>query len=231
MHRRELLGLILALMVPTAANAGGPPVISFSIYAPLQKDSPVRIVGLNYGEHGVQFTLSNVSERATVGVALTGIIIVPSACLAVQGHVPSFMSLGNAKFRLGPGEKRLTTTRDGYGLPPQTLVGNAGHLQAAYLQIQVGVVEVNFADGKNWKADEELRPAPTRPIDPSLAAADVGKCSDAPAVIRALRATEGVKLDRGVEKVSYGDDPGGSAPPRLFLSCTLGGPIATCPSR
>jgi hypothetical protein len=64
-------------------------------------------------------------------------------------------------------------------------------LKAAYLHVQVGVAEVDFADGTKWRPQTELRPTL---LDPSLVAADEGKCPDVAGVIEALKSIHVVEL-------------------------------------
>jgi hypothetical protein len=157
MNRLGILTFLLAPFVAGASpDAAAAPVISISVYAPVQKDSPVQIVSFLYDEHGVQFTLLNASDKLVVGVEIVGISIVPPGCAAVPPEGNSTFGVGYShRLRIRSGERRVVTERDeGYSLPASLLLGLAGHLKAAYLQVQVGVVRADFVGGTKWNSRE-----------------------------------------------------------------------------
>jgi hypothetical protein len=58
MYRFGILGFLLSpLVIGAFPNAATAPVVAFSFYAPVQKDSPVHIVGLRYDYPTVEIDL------------------------------------------------------------------------------------------------------------------------------------------------------------------------------
>jgi hypothetical protein len=216
--------LVLPLLVVVFPHrAAAAPVLNFSIYAPVQHDSPLHIVGLHYDERGVHIDLSNDSDKVIVGAYIVGINVVPLGCAA--GPREGYQVTGLAGFdqlRMGAHE-RAVASREG-SVSASQLVSNARHLETAYLQFQVGVVEADFADGTKWRTREY----PQTPFDPSLADSDAGKCPDATAAIKALSMTDGVQHPGRFEKPSFEDENGTTDPPRLRFSCSLEGSKAFC---
>jgi len=224
-YRLRWFTLSLVLLVigvsPTAAAA---PTLSISIYAPVQNDSLLHIVGFRYDEHGVQFALSNASDKSIIGAAIVGFYLMPPGCPPAPGKL-NLTSSGESvyRMRIDPRKRAFTPREDSF--PVWALVGTASKMDVAHLQVQFGVVDVDFADGTKWRPHEEL---PRTPFDPSLADADAGKCFAAAAVTKALSMIDGVTFDHGVEKPSYGKDEGEGAPPSLLFGCRLEVPKAVC---
>jgi hypothetical protein len=199
------------------------PVVRVSIFAPIQADSPLRVVGLHYTERYLRLTLLNSSDKPITGVAIVGLEVVPHGCavgptrlIDVGGYVKPL--------RIAPHE-RVLTPKDNPLLPAGMLVFDAQRWGAASLHLQVGIVEVDFADGTKWRPHEEL---PRTPFDSSLVDADAGKCPDVAVVTKALRAVDDVRFGRGIQNPLKGDDDWASTPARLSFSCSLEGSKALC---
>jgi len=225
MCRVSVVTFVLALiMAGVSSSAQVAPVINISIYAPIQADSPVHIVGFHYDEGSLELALSNGSDKAVAGIAVVGLEVVPPGCAVEPGKL---INVGGSveAVPIDPHE-RVVQSRDNSHLPAALLVLEAKRLDAASLEFQVGVVEVDFADGTKWT--RRPRYLYRTPFDTSLANADSGICSDAATITKALKIVDGVGFDRGIEKPSYKND-GGSAPPRLLFSCRLENSKAICP--
>jgi hypothetical protein len=231
-----LLGPLIVGASPKDAAA---PVISFSIYAPVQKESPVHIVGLRYDKLSMQFALSNDSDRSVVDAKIVAVAAAPPGCPTDpnRSDLNTDLRIGAdnvPQVIIGPHQSVTFPREHGFivpVLPPQILVDNARHLAASYLNVQVEVVEVDFANGTKWtrhERDDERPYGIYLPFDPLLVDADARKCADVADAIRALNTTDGVRFDRRVEKPSYGDD-GVSTPSRLFFSCRLEDSKVVCP--
>lgn len=70
-------------IVLSAAGVAGsapdpPPVISLSFYAPVQNDSPVRIIGFENDGSKLQFVLSNLSDEAVASVIIGNAVVPPA---------------------------------------------------------------------------------------------------------------------------------------------------------
>lgn len=218
--------LLVSLAIGLSPNAVAAPVISIFIYAPVQEDSPLHVVGFQYDEGFIKLALLNVSGKSIASVAIIGMAQAPPGCAAEPRRVVGIGGGSVEPLRIAPHE-RVVTSRGSYaGLSAGVLVFEARRWEAASLQLQVGVFEVDFEDGTRWRPHRELTRAP---FDPSLVDADAGKCPDAAAVWRAWSTADGVKFDHQVEKPSYGDDDESGHLPRLHFSCSLEGSHAVCP--
>ena len=223
--------LVVVLAVTASATDASVPVVSFSIYAPAQRNSPVRIVGLRYDKLSLRFALSNDSDQPVVGLRLLAVSVAPPGCPAdaKRPFINGYSSAGtdhDPQTLIGPHEKRVVIPGEGWLLlPVDVLVHDARDLAASYLHVQVEVDEVDFADGTKLRLHDEGLHAP---FDPSLVQQDAGKCSGDAGITGALRMTDRVGFDRAAEKPSY-EESGGIAPPRLFFSCRLEGSEAFCP--
>src|SRR5271167_3167452 len=81
MYRLGILGFLLSpLVVGAFPNAATAPVVAFSIYAPVQKDSPVHIVGLRYDYPTVEIDLENASDVSVDGIGIFAMAIAPRGC-------------------------------------------------------------------------------------------------------------------------------------------------------
>jgi len=175
------LWLALTLAVLTcieAVSATAPLVLTISIYAPEQKASPVHIVGFRYKDDAIEIVLDNRSSKTVVGVEIVGTESAPSGC-SPQVTQPSAETGG------GAGQVKIPPHRTAVTLPinspfsPPSLVRAARDSQTAYLQIQAGLVKVDFEDGSTWSPYTEI---PMTPFDPSLVEAEAGTCSNANAL-------------------------------------------------
>jgi len=99
--------LLISLVFVSSANAVAAPMISISVYATVLEDSPLHIVGLHYGEHGVQFVLSNASDKTVVRTVLVAVQVAPHGCAPNKDG----MTIGSQylhQLLIGPHEKAVT---------------------------------------------------------------------------------------------------------------------------
>jgi hypothetical protein len=228
MKRLPVLAFLLAPLVLAASPA--PPAahtLRISFYAPVQKDSPLHIIGLQYDEHGVQLRLSSPSNLKIVGALIEAVGVAPAGC-SVGPEWPE-EGVNNPSYFYDlhlEAHSAVETFQNGpFGFG--ALAEGARHLRAAYLQYQAGVVEVDFADGTKWSPHHGL----TRTqLDPALLDSEAGSCPDAAAVIEALGTMNHIDVDGGLKKASYPDESDGSEPPRLHYSCRPEDTKVVCPS-
>jgi hypothetical protein len=208
-------------------SSSGAPIFRILIYAPAQKNSPIRTVGLQYDEGGfIRVSLLNASDKPVAKVALAGVEVAAPGCGA-EPRTRIYVGGSADALSIPPHETNVTPER---GRAPTfhvpIFITNAKRLEAASLHVQIVVMEVDFVDGTKWMSPERL---PRTPFDSSLADADAGTCPDAAAVAKALRAVEQFEFDHRVEKPWGGGSDGASCPPRLSFSCSLEGSKAICP--
>jgi hypothetical protein len=238
-YRLRAFAFFLVLLVvgaPPKVASAPTPVITFSIHAPAQKDSPLHIVGLQYDKISVRFTLTNDSDRSIVNATIIAVSIAPPACPSDPNrpYMNTHFLIGPtnvSQVLLGPRQKGVVLPQE-HGLvspilPPTILLHNARHLAASYLHVQVEVEEVDFADGTKWTRHDEppyLHP----PFDSSLVDNDAASCLDA---AQGLSIPDDVIFGGRVEMLSHGEVSEGSegSVPRLLFSCSLDGPKVVCP--
>jgi len=224
-----MLGLLFSCFVFGAHAEGPAPVINISLLAPEQKDSPLHILSFEYKVDSLQIVLSNASSKSVVGAAIVGVMAVPPGCVTDATKSSGTGTIGGSIYplRIGPHETRVTA-REGSPFGPAGLIMFARDFSAGgYLQVQVRVLEVDFADGTRWREDKSQAL-----FDSSVVEADSGKCPNADRVAKALTYIKQVKFDLNLEreKSADGDSRGGGIP-RLSFACTLEGTKAVCPGR
>jgi hypothetical protein len=212
-----------------AAPTTSPPRVKISIYAPKQKNSPLRITGFRYNDSAIQVVLSNDSNKVVTSFIVVGTLSVPPGCSPTTPQ-PGETGGGLQDLRIGSKETR-TTTKDQSPFSPSSLVIGSKEWQTAYLHVQAGVVEVDFADGTKWRPYEGL---PVDPFDRSLDEADAGACShsDSSSIVEALGRVSKVGFESRTKPVEQ-DVPksaeGSAAVPYLVFSCSLNDSMAACP--
>jgi len=225
MHRSGILGFLLSpLVVGAFPNDAAAPVMACHIYAPLQKDSPVHIVGLRYDYPSIELNLENDSDVPVDGIGIFAVAIAPSGCGAEPRKTMGVADTQVRPVRIGPRGTAAALGNDSM-LHIGLVVPVGIDLNASYLHVQVGVAEVDFSDGTKWKLQTELRQTL---LDASLVHADDGKCPDVGGTTEALKSIHVLRPNRGVPGPSYGDPIGGSPAP-LYFGCRLEGSNAYCP--
>lgn len=225
MHRLGILGFLLSpLVIGTFPSVASAPEVGFSFYAPIQKDSPVHIVGLRYDDPTVVIDLENISDVLVDGVGIFAVAIAPRGCGVEPRKTLGVADTQVRPVRIGPRGTGEASGNDST-LDSGGLVFSARYLKAAYLHVQVGVAEVDFSDGTKWRP--QIEPGQTL-FDASLLAADDGKCPDVAGVADALKSIHVVQADHRVDGPSYGDPTEGTPAP-LHFSCRLEGSNGYCP--
>jgi hypothetical protein len=239
-----LLATALSLAMSAQTESSAIPTIHFSLYAPVQKDPPVRLVGFEHDGRHVHFVLSNVSDKPVSAVLVGRVDIVPTGCaLEPRREDMAFMSVGGVglKLPIPPHGKAIGSragifpgegggmTRDPAPIDyPKWFVYIAKGAGAAYMQIQFGVTGVYFEDGSVWPAKlDRLSPGnPAEPFDKGLVKAEAGKCPDVARVANALKSVEEVVFAPETSEVENGETVPGI--PQLHCSCKLEGKKAMC---
>lgn len=219
------LSLRMVAAPPTAA-----PVLKFSIYAVVQKDSPLRIVGFKYDSDDLELVLANQTDRVVTGAVIAKRLTAPLGCAVVESTTGELSSGPELKeLRINPRQK--LAIRDSVA----GLVLAAKYLKAAGVQVQTAVTEVDFADGTRWRPDPDPRLPTGHPMatfKPSLLVADAGMCSSPDSVIEALSSVNGTRSQSGATPPESSDATvEGEATPHIVFECTLEETSAICPKR
>ena len=223
-QRRRIVPLLLVLLITASSNAIAAPRITISIYAPLQKDAPVDIVGFDYGQEAVQVSLSNVSDKLVADVRIVGVLVAPAGCAAEPRRVSDiggYTYVGHP-LQISP-RGRAVTSLENSPFNPGDLVVTARHFGYGSLHVQVGVLEVDFADGTKWiwKPDLPRDEVLSSLFDPSLVNTDTRACVGAAAVTQALDGLDGrVVFDRKLAKPSCAGGEGVTVPPQVLFTCS-----------
>jgi hypothetical protein len=220
-----LVGFLAAMICIAATPKTSPPIVTISIYAPEHKNSPLRITGFSYNDSAIQIVLLNESNKVVTAFMVDGTLSVPPGCspmTAPPGETGGVLQ----NLRIGPKETR-TTTKDQSPFSPSSLVIGSKEWQTACLQVQAGVVEVDFSDGTKWRPYEAL---PVDPFDRSLVQADACSHSDSSSIVEALGRVTKVGFESRTKPVEQEViKRGGAAVPHLVFSCSLNDSVATCP--
>jgi len=217
----------VSLLLAATMEASAAPALRVNFYAPVQHDSPVRIVGFAYDDSHLQFEFLNVSGKPIVAVDVEGLAFAPSGCSLNSLPYVGF-GIGSYQIHLLPNERKLTAldAPHAYFLP--FIVAASQRLETAYLKAQIRVFEVDFADGTKWGKEPQF---PTG-LESKLIAADRESCSDAEAVaetVQALRMVNKTRFrtiteDRTAVHGGETDDDVAQAQ----FSCSLDGQMAVC---
>jgi hypothetical protein len=125
-------------------------VIGFSYYAPLQKDSPVHIVGLRYDYPNVEIDLENVSDVPVDGIGIFAVAVAPKGCGPGPRKTLGVADAQARPVRIGPRGAGEASGNDSMLESGGLVLSAARHLKAAYLHVQVGVAEVDFGLMHHW---------------------------------------------------------------------------------
>lgn len=224
MDRFRALALIVAVAPSVAlGQAGNPaPVLTMSIDAPAQPDSPVHIIGFKNSRRELSFDLLNSSDKTVTSVILGNVSWIPSGCSTANAEERS-MSHTRFPVRIGPHGSGAASSK--YVHYPMVLISSARDLATAHLLTQFVVDAVYFEDGTTWPtALSSSVASELGPFDP-LSEAETGKCADIGAVVDALRPIEEVTFDHEGAAVGARGNP---SRPHMRYSCSLEGPKAIC---
>jgi hypothetical protein len=198
-------------------------VLTISISAPFQPDSPVHIVGFKHDQRELWFELSNSSGKAVTSVVVGNAFWVPLSC-ATEEHRETISS-GHVRFLVHIGSHGGGVAFSKYVHYPTHFVWDAKSLKAACMMAQMVLDKVYFEDGTTWPAGD-LVVASNIPGDPAQPDPEVGIPIDVAGVINGLQSIENVVFDHK-ETSGPVDDKKGTFP-HLQYTCTIEGPKAVC---
>jgi hypothetical protein len=238
MSRNLIFAGLCVAAICLAESTTNAPTVTISVYAPVQKGSPLRIVALHYADDGIGVTLQNDSEKTVVGFSLGDALGAATECSAPQdfGSTRKRMSLlggkGENLLRILP--HATATLLEDSPVDPVAVVFAAKDLRTAYLQVQLVLGGVRFEDNTTWVYHEPAitEANPQALPEPGLLSRDKSACSktDASAVWDALEKVTKVGFNDRVRPIS---DPvaklGSVTSPKLVFDCLLDGELAMCP--
>ena len=207
-------------------------VITFSVYAPAQAESPLHISKIEYNQSNFQMTVSNASDKPVVGVAIVGLVGTTHSCKI--GSVKA-MALGGSvrPLTIPPHESNVTSQHNSPFNVSAVVMSAKDFGAGGILHLQVGIVEADFADGTKWiwKPNLKREEVMGALFDASLVGADGRTCPDLETMSKALEELHGVVFDSRITTLSSTGADRTTGMPQLSFSCTLRGPRAVCPGR
>jgi hypothetical protein len=149
---RMLIVVLLISASACAAFAQNTTKITVELVVTNDSDSPVQIMGIASvaGDTELFVSVRNISSRAVKAVKVSTATAAPEGCSS-GGHEPIFATSNagddslDARLEIAPS---ATVKLKGVGLHAEAL--HAKELQSRYLQVQLGVEKVEFADGSTW---------------------------------------------------------------------------------
>jgi hypothetical protein len=220
-----LFGVLLCVAAAPRLYAADP-TVTIALYAARQEQSPLQIVGFKYGIGNIYIEVSNTSSKPIVGSRIFAVVLSPSECPIEKTGIT--MRLGDtlSPLRIAPHSKGITSGK----FSPGVLIMSAKDLGAGgYLHVQVGVVQVDFADGTVWKWGEGL--PLSGPFDVTLLHSDRVRCPNAADVRKAFASVRDVDFNSQIVFREPADERSreSDAVPRLAFVCTLHESSAVCP--
>src|ERR1700722_20271507 len=135
------------------------PAVTLSVVGAVQTNSPLHVAGFDYKTDSVQISLLNSSDKLVSGATIVGTIELPPGCEKRQAP-PSFTARKFAPLRIAPRGTGITPRNTSpFGIAHLVMI--ARDMRSIYLQTQVAVTEVTFADGSSWTQAGTLLRAPS----------------------------------------------------------------------
>ena len=219
------LGLVpLQIAVVAQSEPEHPaPVLTISLYAPFQPDSPVHIVGLEHSDREIWFDLSNTSDKGVTDVILGNFDTAPVGCAKDEWRFSS--TAQRFPVRIGPHGLGTATRENAHY--PEFAVHSAIQLGAAHFHSQVWIEGIYFEDGSRWPVDMSDFPYPCSTFDSKLVEAEPGTCRNFRAVLDALgRVNKVIFEPEGPEAPA--EESSGVTVPHLRYSCRFEGTRSIC---
>jgi len=228
--------LVVAMISIFAAAQSTVPTLTVSIYAPKEKDAPVRITSFQYREASVGLRIYNQSDTTVTSFAIAALLSAPPGCA-------SDLSSRGKEYALSP-QIALTIPPHETGTlwkPPQGLPFDPAHLvigdqtaKYAYLHIQAAIYAVHFSDGRVWSPPKETTNENRVAIlDSQLAHRDSQACAhlDINTILKNLEGVSKVRFSNHLHVSENVAERAGSEAkvPHLVFRCVLENDSATCP--
>jgi hypothetical protein len=192
----RLLSLVAITVAFSAVGSAQTPVKSVvSFLAVTQSDSPVRVLGVERptGASSPMVTVENASPKPVKAVRVALAIVAPRGCspekhpavIVVSNSGPDSLDYSNGE--IAPQQRAVLRGVDIVG----SAFGAAAQLKSRYLQVQLGVVAVQFADGTSWRWRDQPEQRTPDVFSPEQLEADSGECSQWPWIPNALDNVQG----------------------------------------
>lgn len=229
----SLVAIITLLSKPGSAQT--PVRFMVSFVAATQSDSPVRVLGVERrsGTSSPMVTVENVSPKPVNAVTVALAIAAPRGCSPEQHPVSIDVidsgpdSLHYSSSEIEPQQRAVLRGVDIVG----STAGYAAQFKSRYLQVQLGVIAVQFADGTSWRRNRAEQKLPDV-FSPKQLEADASECPQWTWIPNALENVQGkltlgwagagqngLRVDDESEWHPKPDPPSRVLPTRYSVSC------------
>src|SRR5215469_5928320 len=209
-NQLNVLMSILIAMLTTGATGQNKPNVAISVWAVSQPEAPLQVTGFQKSSiptRGIEILLRNVTDQPVKAFRI--IAKLQAAC--PSGGEAEVWGFGSALERklVPPG----ASTQAQEQVADATVIGFTKRLKTSFLHVQVGVLEVELADGTVWK---NKFPPGSQLFDPALPQSDANRCSEWPttAEIEQLKGDFAIIRDPSVGTIEIRSNG-------YFMTCVL----------
>jgi hypothetical protein len=196
------------------------PSIGVSVFAAGQPEAPLQVDGFQQTAtplRRMKILVRNVTDKAISGFVIAA--AVRTGC-SVKSDAPTIY-VGSVLEPTAVGPHSTVASKESVANVALSIV-RKGEIKAGYFHVQVGVLEVRFADGTTW---ENKFPDASGLFDPLLMQSEAGKCAGWPTPASAL---DQLKITGVVGDPSWGSLE--IRPKGYFVTCTIKENTAFCPT-
>lgn len=239
MSRTIPLACLFVAMISIFATAQSTfPKLTISIYAPKEKNAPLRITGFQYHEGSIGLRIHNQSDKTVTSFLVAALLSSPPGCSTdtSSGDTSTQNSIQTPDIVLTIDPHETATLSKLQNLPfePAGLVSGAQTAKYAYLHVQAAIGAVHFSDGRVWRrVQEDTGRSRVSVLDPRLATLDSQACAhvNLRGVLNGLEKVSKVGFSTRTKVVANVPEPEGHEPvvPHLLFHCSLENDSAICP--
>ena len=177
MSRTISFAYLAVVMISICAVAQSTvPTLTVSIYAPKEKDAPLRITGFQIRNGAVGVSIYNQSDKTVTSFALAGLLSTPPGCASDSTFAgKAYVSSRKMNLTIRSHETATVWDTGEWSSPfdPTGLVPAAQRYKYAYLHVQAVVFAVHPSDGRiRGPAPESMSQSRVAILDPQLAILD-----------------------------------------------------------
>jgi len=228
-----LAAVVISSFAPAQSTI---PSLTISIYAPKEKNAPLRITGFQYREGSVGLSIYNQSDGIVTSFAVSALLSAPPGCTSDLSSKGKDSVLNPQIVRTIRPHETATLWKLLEGLPfdPSDLVMGDQTTKYGYLHVQAAIYAVNFSDGRVWNPIQENTDENRAAIlDPQLAIRDSPECAhlDIGSILNNLGKVSKVRFSSHLHVSENVTERAGPDPrvPHLVFRCLLQDDSAICP--
>lgn len=229
--------LVVAMISIFAMAQSTVPNLTISIYAPREKNAPLRITGFQYRDGSIGLTIHNQSDKTVTSFAVAALLSAPPGCTSpspVDKSSQNSILTPQVVLTISPHASATLSTLQNLPFDPPSLVTGAQRAKYAYLHVQAAIGAVHFSDGSVWRLAAENTAGNHVPIlNPELAIRDSHACAhlDLSGILNNLEKVSKVGFSTHTKVAENVTEQDGAelSVPHLVLHCSLDNDSAICP--